>query len=158
METTSYRSRRYGPFNRVLALRTRSIPPGVGICGNDDVCVFAKCRSWKYRKKSELLRSKVDINWLKLANTLSMYRSPRLRSPLFSNTENRESIFAGTNRCLLQIGVTRGRVSHPKWRLICVQIFNVPRTTGLEVKLDGGEFKVLHAKASNDEEQEADSL
>lgn len=87
-----------------------------------------------------------------------MYRSPRLRSPFFSNTENREWIDAGINRCLLQICVARGRVSHPKWCLIYVQIFNVPKSTGLEVKLDRGEFKVLHAKASSDEEQEADSL
>jgi len=49
-------------------------------------------------------------------------------------------------------------MSHPKWRLICVQIFSVPTTTGLEVKLDGEKGKVLNVKASTDEEQEAYSL
>lgn len=55
------------------------------------------------------------------------------------------------------MGIARGRVSHPKWRLICGQIFRVPTTTGLEVKFDGEKGKVLHVKANNDEEQEANS-
>lgn len=77
----------------------------------------------------------VEINLLKPANILLMYRSPGLQSPLLSKAENRGSIFAGTYRWLLQIRVSRGRVSHLKWRLICVQIFGIPITSGLEVKL-----------------------
>lgn len=68
-------------------------------------------------------------------NEILMYRSPRLQSPLLSKAENCESTFAGTYRWLLQIRVARGRVSHLKWGLICVQIFSVPITTRLEVKL-----------------------
>ncbi len=56
------------------------------------------------------------------------------------------------------MGVARRRVSHLKWRLICAQIFSVPTTTRLEVKLDGEKGKVLHVEASSNKEQEADSL
>lgn len=59
---------------------------------------------------------------------------------------------------ILQIWVAGGRVSHPKWRLICDQIFNVPATTGLEGRLNKDDCKVSHAKAHDDEEQEATSL
>lgn len=58
----------------------------------------------------------------------------------------------------MQIGVARGRVSQPKWRLICDQIFNVSVTTGLEDRLSRDDCEVSHAKARNDEEQEAVSL
>ncbi len=54
------------------------------------------------------------------------------------------------------MGIARRRVSHPKWHLICAQIFSVPTMTGLEVKLDGEKGKALRVKASRD--KKADSL
>ena len=70
-----------------------------------------------------------------------------------------ESIVAGKNKWFLQIGVAWGRVSHPKWRLVCAQIFKVPITMGLDVYFEGEKGRGLQARAwGEDVEHESDSI